>query len=168
MRGIMGADREDRFIENLVMVDEELSLRFAGKERVSPPDTDVVAYHFTMIHTRTGEEMGRINIKARYTENIIRYRGNIGYTVYEKYRGNHYSSRSCRLLVPVIRFLKLNPVYITCNADNTASRKNVEALGAEFLGTEIIPESSPYYSYYPENARAKLRYKWEAGASGDS
>lgn len=151
------------FFNNLVLVDQDLSLEFAGKERVSSPDTDVVAYHFTMKHTRTGEEMGRINIKAGYTENIIRYRGNIGYTVYEKYRGNHYSSRSCRLLVPVLRFLGLNPVYITCDADNAASRKNIEALGAELLGIERITESSPYYPYYPEKARVKLRYRWEIG-----
>jgi len=151
------------FINNLLLVDQDLSLEYAGIERVSPPDTNVVAYHFTMKHTCTGEEMGRINIKAGYTENIIRYRGNIGYIVYEKHRGSHYSSRSCRLLIPVLRFLGLNPVYITCDADNAASRKNIEALGAEFLGIERITEFSPYYPYYPEKARVKMRYRWEVG-----
>lgn len=156
-------ESEKAFFDNLLLVDHDLSLTFAGKEGVSPPDTDVVAYHFTMNHACTGEKMGRINIKAGYTENIIRYRGNIGYTVYEKYRGNHYSSRSCRLLVPVLRYLGMNPVYITCDADNVASRKNIEALGAEFLGIERITESSPYCPYYPEKARVKLRYRWEVG-----
>lgn len=158
---IMLTERKEDFFSRIQLVDNELVLLFTGKERVSPPDMDIFEYRFSMNNAETGDEMGQINIKAGYTENIIFFRGNIGYTVYERYRGNYYSSRSCKLLIPVIKFLDLNSVYLTCNKDNIASRKNIERLGAEFLGTEIIQETSPYFSYYPEGSRVKLRYKWE-------
>ena len=152
---------ESAFISNLSLVDEDLTLVFIEKVLVSPPDTDIFAYRFTMNHTASGQAMGGINIKAGYTENIRMYRGNIGFTVSEVHRGHHYSARSCQLLIPVLQWLGLDPIYLTCNVDNFASKKNIERLGAGFIEEVIIPKTSPYFSYYPEGSRRKLRFKWK-------
>jgi len=58
-------ESEKAFFDNLLLVDHDLSLTFAGKEGVTPPDTDVVAYHFTMNHACTGEENGPNQYKGR-------------------------------------------------------------------------------------------------------
>ena len=130
------------------------------KKPVSAPDSGIPGYAFLMRNTASGAEMGRINLRAGYTENIRLYRGNIGFTVLEAFRGHRYAARSCRLLEPLIKSLNLDPIWLTCNVGNTASRKVIESLGAGYAGTAEIPRDSPYLRYYPEGARRKLRFRW--------
>jgi predicted acetyltransferase len=134
-------------------------LRFDGKKQVTEPDNKIEAYCFTMINSFTGNEIGEINIKAGYTENIVNYRGNIGFTVYNSFRGKHYSARSCVLLIPVIAALEMTPIWLTCNIDNILSTRTIERIGAVYINTVTVPEE--YYPYYPEHARVKNRYQWE-------
>jgi predicted acetyltransferase len=153
--------KEADFFSTLTLMDNDLILVFFQKANVAPPDTSIFTYRFAMKNKNSGDGMGGINIKAGYTENIINFRGNIGFTVYEEYRGHHYSSRSCMLLIPVIQFLGLDPIYLTCDEHNYASQKNIEMIGATFIEKVTIPEDSPYLPFYPEGSRTKLRYKWE-------
>ncbi len=153
-------------LSRLQIQHDDLILRFVGTEPVTPPDEEALAYRFVMIHADSGAEMGQINIKAGYTEHIVLFRGNIGYSVHEGFRGHRYAARSCRLLVPVIERLGLDPVYITCNEDNTASRRTIESLGAEYLGNARVDATSPYLCYHPENARDKRRYRWRPQVEG--
>ncbi len=152
---------EITLITELKLHDDDLELVFSEKGKVNPPDADVDVYRFKMISRISGEIMGDINIKAGYTENIVKYRGNIGFTVHENFRGHHYSARSCLLLIPVIKILGLNTLYITCNTDNYASRKNIELLGAEFVEEIAIAADSAYAAFYTEDSRHKLRYVWQ-------
>jgi predicted acetyltransferase len=154
-----GKDSKTLRIEAITLSDGELTLRFDGKKQVTEPDNEIQAYCFTMINSSTGNEMGGINIKAGYTENIVNYRGNIGFTVYDSFRGKHYSARGCVLLIPVIVILEMTPVWLTCNIDNIPSKRNIERIGAIYIDTVKVPEE--YYPYYPENARVKNRYRWE-------
>ncbi len=149
------------YLNSIQLKDEELTLVFAGKRQATEPDGSVSAYYFDMINSETGEKMGFINVKEGHTDNIIQYRGNIGYEVFEKFRGEKYALRSCQLLKDVIDWLGLSPVYITCSLNNKASIKVIEALGARFLETVIVNQDSPYYQYYSVNDRIKLRYIWE-------
>lgn len=133
-----------------------MRLLFKEIKPVTEPDTNVSAYHFSMQNTLTNEEMDGINIKAGYTENIKKYRGNIGFTVFEPYRGNYYSARSCILLLTVLKILEMNLVYLTCNLDNYASRKNIERIGAVYQETVTIPDGYPYLTYYPKDAMVRV------------
>lgn len=153
--------KENEYFKNMHLIDKELELIYIGKNNISEPDNHLFAYRFVMKNVESHEEMGGINIKGGYTENIINYRGNIGFAVNDNFRGHRYSSRSCILLIPIIKYLGLNPVWITCNVDNHASRKNIESIGAKYLETITIPDYSAYAKYYPENARQKLRFRWD-------
>lgn len=150
-------------LKNFQLIDEELELIFNEEREVSEPDVGIKAYYFKMQNTFTGEEMGFINIKNGMSENIKKYRGNIGFEVFEKYRGNSYSSRSCKLLVPIIKFLGFEFVHITCNSSNYSSKKNIEKLGARLLETLYIDENCKFSRYYEGDSRIKLRYIWELG-----
>jgi predicted acetyltransferase len=149
------------FIKLTQFVDGDLTLRFIAKGQTSPPDKEIRCYQFEMVQTVSEETMGKINLRAGYTENIQYYRGNIGFTVFERFRGHHFSARSCLLLKPLIQFLKLHPIWLTCNADNYASQKNLEMIGAQYLETITMPADSPYITFYPPEARVKRRYQWE-------
>jgi len=141
--------------------DRDLELVLNEKTMATEPDATVPVYKFKMIHAHSGREMGEINLRAGYTENIELYRGNIGFSVYEGFRGNHLSGRSCLLLRPFIQSLGLEAVWLTCDLNNIASRRNLEYAGAQYIDTRRVPDDSPYASFYPVHARVKLRYRWE-------
>jgi predicted acetyltransferase len=149
------------FLQQSTMIDGDLKLHFLGKTITTPPDTILPVYKFMMVNSLSGAEMGGITLREGYTDNVILYRGNIGFTVNENFRGNHYAARSCILLLPLIRMIGLNPVWLTCNVDNIASKKSIERIGATYVDTVTIPKDSPYYQYYPEGSKTKLRYRWE-------
>jgi predicted acetyltransferase len=148
--------------ENLIDKDLRLILKESGL--ASGPDATVPVYKFKMAHIHSGVTMGEINLRAGYTENIELYRGNIGFTVYEGFRGDHLSGRSCLLLKPFIGSLGLETIWLTCNADNVASERNLVYIGAQYVDTTHVRDDSHYAAYYPVHARVKLRYRWDIGA----
>ncbi|ESQ14152.1 MAG TPA: hypothetical protein DIW77_16875 [Chromatiaceae bacterium] len=148
------------------MTDDDLQLTLIEKGMTSTPDSEVPVYKFRMINTDSGKEMGGINLRAGFTENIQQYRGNIGFTVYELYRGHHFAGRSCLLLRPFLNFLCLKIVWLTGNTGNIASKKTLEQIGSTCVGTTEIGEHSPYVEFYPPKARIKLRYRWVLNSCG--
>jgi predicted acetyltransferase len=100
--------------------DGDLELELAS---FSPhPVHKVPAYLFHMVHAATRAQMGRINLRVASTPHIERYAGHVGYAVHEPHRGHRYASRSVRLLAPLARGLGINPLWITCDPENVASR----------------------------------------------
>jgi predicted acetyltransferase len=116
----------------------------------------VPTYHFRMVHGETAEDMGRINLRTETDPTIERYAGHIGYSVHEKYRGHHYAARSVILLLPLARWLAVDPIWITCNAENLASRRSCELAGAELIEIVDVP---PDYIGYLFGDRQKCRYR---------
>jgi len=149
------------FIENEpVMKDGELIIRIREK---NPPDYEKgfsPFYRFVMLNEASGEEMGFLSLRVGYTHNDVNYRGNIGFTVNENFRGRNYAARSCKLIIPVIKYHSLKHLWLTCNEDNIASRKAIEKTGAVFVEKVNIPEDYGYAWYYPPDSRKKLRFKW--------
>lgn len=148
------------YLNEKPLIDRELRLAFSRKDYATAPDDNIPVYAFKMTNIRSSQEMGVINLRVGNTENIELYRGNIGFTVFESFRGRHYAARSCLLLIPFLRFLDLRSIWLTCNADNIASKRTLEYIGAIYVDTTLITEDSPYMDYYPPNARRKLRYRW--------
>jgi tagatose 1,6-diphosphate aldolase len=117
----------------------------------------VPAYYFRMVHSGTGEELGLINIRAGSTTHVERYAGHIGYSVHAQHRGRRYAARSLRLLLPLARRLGLNPLWITCNPDNAASRRTLELVGARFVEIVDVPEDCVIRrDGYPRKCRYRL------------
>ena len=146
------------FLNKINLIDKELKLEFKEIRKTSIPDENIDSYYFKMTNLDTNEEMGFINIKNGITENILLYRGNIGYEVYKNFQGNNYSSRSCKILIPVMKYLGLKGVYITCNLNNISSKKNIEKIGAKYIDTVEVNELSKYWAFYLDDSRIKLRY----------
>ena len=72
-------------------------------------------------------------LKARYgdgyrrplTEFLLRFGGNIGYSVRPSERGKGYAGEMLSLLLPKCREEGENRVLLTCDADNEASRRTI-------------------------------------------
>lgn len=100
----------------------------------------VPAYHFAICN-KEGIKMGVCDLRVGHNDNVY-YGGNIGYTVYEEYRGHHYAGKACLLLFELAKMHRLEYVIITCNPDNYASRKTCEYAGGKLLEIVELPENS--------------------------
>ncbi len=125
----------------------------AGASRAAVP-----TYHFWM---RVSDGLqsgiaGGIGLRVGDTFEIVMYLGHIGYHVYPSFRGRHLAERACRLVAPLAKAHGLNPVWITCNPDNHASRRTCERLGAQFV--EVVPVPIEH-SLRRRGETAKCRYR---------
>lgn len=117
--------------------DGELVLQFLRFDE--HPVHRVPAYYFRMIHKQTGAELGEINLRCSSIPHIERYAGHIGFVVHEPHRGHRYASRSVALLITVAKQLKFESIWITCDPENTASRRSLESAGAQFVEIVDVP-----------------------------
>jgi predicted acetyltransferase len=120
-----------------VLIDGELRLTLDGY--AWHPVHRVPTYNFRMVHANRGEELGGIRLRVGSTAHIERYAGHIGYNVLPHHRGHHYAARSVELLVPLARRLGINPLWITCDPQNHASRRTLELAGACFVEIVDVP-----------------------------
>ena len=118
----------------------------------------VPVYKFEMRSTVTEQKMGRIDFRVGNTQDLIMYAGHFGYDVVQQYRGNRYAAKSCKLLFPLARKHKINPVWITCNPDNKASRRTCEIAGGKLIEIVNLP---PDNDQYQDGDRQKCRYRFD-------
>ncbi len=117
----------------------------------------VPTYFFRMMSIDRDEEMGKINLRIGSSPHIERYAGHIGYGVHPAHRGHHYASRSLVLLLPFARCLAIDPLWITCDPDNVASRRSLELAGAEFLEIVDVPEDCGIRKYGGKLRKCRYR-----------
>jgi predicted acetyltransferase len=139
-----------------LLVDDDLELMLVSKHNGDPRQIHVPVYIFNMILIgRPQIVMGRLSLRIGHTEHIEMYAGHIGYTVEPAHRGHHYAARSCRLVLPLAKDHEIDPLWITCNPDNIASRRTCEILGATLMEIVPIPADDPLYQ---ADTKWKCRY----------
>jgi tagatose 1,6-diphosphate aldolase len=117
----------------------------------------VPTYHFLMRHAITGEELGAINLRVASTPHIERYAGHIGYSVHADHRGRRYACRALRLLLPVARSLGIDPLWVTCDPENAASRRTLELAGGVLVEEVDVPADCVIHqSGHPRKSRYRL------------
>jgi tagatose 1,6-diphosphate aldolase len=89
-------------------------------------------------------------------ERELRFAGHIGYAIHEAHRGHRFAARTVRILLPLAKRHRLNPVWIACDAENIASRKIALILGAELVEILTVPEGMDIYA---EGERYACRYR---------
>ncbi len=124
------------------LIDGDLELRFKEKRKAIILQSCVQAYVFEMYLSNTNRKIGVIKLRPKLTPELREYGGHIEYEVAEKFRGNNYAARSCKLLFPLMKKLKINSTIITCDPSNIASIKTIEKIGGKLISTKNI-EISP-------------------------
>jgi tagatose 1,6-diphosphate aldolase len=117
---------------------------------------EVPTYCFTLAVEGDDEPAGHIHLRVGHTQNLELYQGHIGYGVIEKWRGRHFAERATRLLLPLAASHGIDPLWITCDPDNWASRRTCERLGGVLVEIVYVPETAPAYRF---GARIKCRYR---------
>jgi len=142
-----------------------------GHEEPDPLMGRVAQYHF-WLQLRSAyvgkpgsppiRMLGGIGLRIGSSHSIEQYYGHLGYHVFPAARGRNYAQRACRLLLPLAKAHGIDPLWITCNPDNLASRKTCERLGAVFQGIVPVPPNDPLYL---RGEHQKCRYRLDLSAT---
>lgn len=77
-----------------------------------------------------GEEyLARLSIRHELTPFLLDQGGHIGYDVRPSARRRGHATAMLRAALPITKGLGIDPVLVTCDSDNVASRKVIEAAG---------------------------------------
>jgi predicted acetyltransferase len=137
-----------------------------GHQPAGPGTAIVPAYHFWM-RVRPGRGVGLgggltmaggIGFRVGQTENLERHIGHIGYNVYPPAQGRGYARRAVRLLLPLAKWHGINPLWITCDPANAASRRTCEGAGGRLVDVVKLPEE---HALYAKGEREKCRYRFD-------
>jgi predicted acetyltransferase len=130
----------------------------SGHQDPKPASDLAPAYHFWMNVSDNSRLpiAGGINLRIGHQFDLVMYHGHIGYHVYAPSRGHHYAERACRLLFPLARCHGIDPLWITCNPDNFASRRTCERLGGNLVEIVPIPPENPLFA---RGETEKCRYR---------
>lgn len=81
------------------------------------------------------EYLGRITLRHELTDALFTWGGHIGYAVRPSARRQGHASAALRGMLDVCRRLDIDPVLVTCDVDNVASRRTIEGAGGEYDDT---------------------------------
>ena len=125
-----------RFIEGNKI---DLKLKKVVKEFKEANVVPALVYDILLYGTKTviGECDARLGMNMH-----LYYSGNIGFSVYEKYRGNSVAEEAVNLLKQVFKANNVNRIIIATNPDNHATQRVCEKLGAKFMEKAEIPEDN--------------------------
>ena len=115
------------------------------------------AYVLSIRQKGSDTVVGQISLRIGYTDDLVKYAGQVGYGVNEAYRGHRYAAKGCSLIKEVFQAHGMDVVWITANPDNWPSRRTCEILGCELV--EIV-DVRPENDMYVRGERQKCRYRW--------
>ena len=102
--------------------------READPKTVLPPDL----VHETVLWFIDGDEwLGRLSIRHSLTPALLELGGHIGYVVRPSARRKGYATQMLTQSLPFAAGLGIDPALVTCDNDNLASRKVIQAAGGE-------------------------------------
>ncbi len=133
------------FYETGELKDDDLELVLIEKFPGDPGIGFVPAYKFEMRRVGTNQTVGEIHLRIGDTHALKMYGGHIGYKVAREYRGHKYASRSIKLLLSLAQSHGLNPIWITCDPANLASRRTCELAGAQLVEIVDLPAETDLY-----------------------
>ena len=140
------------------LIDDDLELIL--RERI-PANTRrgyVPEYRFEMHAGPAWRRAGYISLRVGDNEHLRMYAGHIGYRVEPPFRGHHYAARSVKLLLSLAKRHGINPLWITCNPENIASRRSCEIAGGQFIEIVNVPEDNEIYR---DGDTFKCRYRFD-------
>ena len=87
------------------------------------------------------EVVGRLMLRHHLNDVLRKSGGHIGYVVVPEFRGRGIATHMLQLALPRALKRDIAKLLITCDEDNTASRRVIEKCGGVLEGTSIRPEN---------------------------
>ncbi len=94
------------------------------------PEGRVLSSEYLSIRLSDQKLVGMVNIRHYLNEELSKFGGHIGYSIRPTERNKGYAHEQLKLALKICDELSINPILLTCNKDNEASRKTIiKALG---------------------------------------
>lgn len=135
--------------------DGEIFLKLDRTSEADPEKGYVPAYRFRICRIEDDAELGWIDLRIGHNRSTA-FGGNIGYAVYEPFRGNHFAGKACRLLPGLARKHGMRALFIACAPENEPSRRTCLYAGTRLMDVVDIPE---WHEMYAEGKRKACRYR---------
>lgn len=132
------------FFDTNDLINEEIKLILTKTTPEQKEKNWLPAYYFD-ICLLDGTLVGKCDLRIGHNEKTY-IGGNVGYEVFEKFRGNKYATKACNLLFKQARKHKMNYLYITCEPNNLASANTCEYAGGSFIEVATIPADNEMYT----------------------
>lgn len=142
------------FLDTSFLRNDEIYLRLRETKEGIPEKQYLPSYKFD-ICLLDDTKIGTCDLRIGHNSKLY-IGGNIGYEVYEEYRGHKYAAKACKLLFELARKHDLGYVIITCVPTNKASSRTCELVGGKFLEIADIPEDNEMYA---QGKRQVMIYK---------
>ncbi len=146
-----------KFNDIKIIEGAEIDLVLLETREAVPEKEYLPCYVFDICIHGSEIKAGIISLRVGYNRNI-HYGGNIGYGIFEEFRGHHYASKACLLLKDLAVSHGHDHLIITCDPDNIASRRTCEYIGSELLEIVNLPE---WTEMFQMGKKIKCRYKWD-------
>ena len=91
--------------------------------------------------------VGMIDIRHTLNDFLTQFGGHIGYSVHPLYRRKGYAKAMLKEALIFCETRNIDPVLITCDATNTASKKTILALGGVYQNTVIDADKQSVERY---------------------
>lgn len=124
--------------------DGEIFLKLRKTCGEKPEKRWLPAYYFDICRA-DGIKIGVCDLRVGHNDKTY-IGGNIGYGIDPPFRGRHYAAKACRLLFRQAKKHGMDHLFITCDPDNTASKKTCLAAGGAYMGTALIPKDNELYA----------------------
>ncbi len=122
-------------------------------------DDGIETYVFDIVVDKIERTVGRIEFRYESGRDLLYY-GNIGYVIYLPYRGHNYAYHACIALRAYLYILdpSMKSCMITCNPDNTASKKTILKLGAQYV--ECVDVAADHELFSSGDYQKEV-YRWD-------
>ena len=138
----------------------DVYLKCISRIRPSVFNGNVRSMEYDIIRCSDEVKVGICDIRLSdgYNEELY-YSGNIGYRIYEYYRGNGYAYQACLILFDILKkeYNREN-IIITCSPDNIPSKVTLEKLGGELIEECEVPKD---HYLYRRGETIKRIYKYK-------
>lgn len=122
-----------------------VDLRFESREEPCARTSWVPSVYFAICPHGRHIKIGECDLRLGMNDEIY-YAGNIGYRIYQPWRGHGYAYEACTILFNIAyRKYHMNELILTCSPENVPSRKTLEKLNGTLLETVSVPTSHWLY-----------------------
>jgi tagatose 1,6-diphosphate aldolase len=109
------------------------------------PSHGAPTFYFRILDSAGHAEVGGINLRCGGTAHLRLYAGHVGYTIFPSHRGRRLAAEALRLLKPLAHRLGIDPLVVTCDPENVASRRSCERAGAKLIEIVNVPAGNPIH-----------------------
>lgn len=135
-------------LEQMPSVAHWLARNEQNQNPATVPSHLVRAIQYLYVNLETREIIGMIQLRCALNEYLKDFGGHIGYSIAPSKRRQGYGVKMLQACLVEAKKQGLTKVLLTCDPDNTASRKIIQANGGIYVEKVFEPEEARWYEKY--------------------